>query len=172
MTARDRQGSATTTSTDPAERARAIALSYLNHSPRSSGQLRAKLISREVEPDVADFVIARYVEVGLLDDAALAATIARTRHAERGLSRRAIGAELRRKSFAPEHIESALAHIADEDEWNAARDLAAKRWNRLEGHTDDVRTRRVVGMLGRKGYGPSTAIAVVKHLNRADTEVD
>lgn len=172
MTARDRQGSATTTSTDPAERARAIALNYLNHSPRSSGQLRAKLLSREVEPAIADLVIERYVEVGLLDDAALAATIARTRLAERGLARRAIASELQRKGFAPEHIEGALAGIADEDEWSAAQDLAAKRWNRLEGHSDEVKTRRVVAMLGRKGYGPSTAFAVVKRLTRADRQVD
>ncbi|PKQ25692.1 MAG: recombination regulator RecX [Actinobacteria bacterium HGW-Actinobacteria-4] len=168
MAAHNRQGSATTTSTDPAERARAIALNYLNHSPRSSGQLRAKLLAQEVEPAIVELIIERYIEVGLLDDAALAATIARTRHSERGLSRRAIASELQRKGFAQQHVRGALAEIAEEDEWAAAQELAAKRWNRLEGHSDDVRTRRVVGLLGRKGYGPNIAFAVVKGLIGAD----
>jgi regulatory protein len=170
MTARDRQGSATTTSTDPAERARAIALNLLNHSPRSSGQLRSKLIAKEVPPEVADSLIERYQEVGLLDDEALARTIARTRHHERGQARRAITQELVRKEFPAHIIEAALSQISDDDERDAARGLAAKRWAQLEGVPEEARTRRVVGMLGRKGYGPSTAFAVVKDLSRADRE--
>ena len=153
---------------DPAERAREIALRLLTHSARSSAQLRDGLVSRDVPDDVADAVVARYQEVGLLDDAALAGTIARTRHHERGKSRRAIQQELARKGFDAQDVENALEQISDEDEHQAARALARKRWDQLAGVDHDARVRRVVGMLGRRGYSPSLAFALVKDFSRAD----
>jgi regulatory protein len=154
---------------DPAERAREIAIRLLTHSPRSAAQLRDGLTSRDVDGDIADQVVARYQEVGLLDDTQLSATIARTRHRERGKSRRAIGMELRRKGFDTTDVEAALNQITEEDEREAAEQLAAKRWHQLANVDTDARVRRVVGMLGRRGYSPSLAFEVVKHLQRADT---
>ena len=164
---RARREDATTTPADPAERARDIALRSLTQSPRSCAQLREKLISRDVEPQLADSLIARYVEVGLLDDAGLAAQIARTRHAERGLAPRAIRLELLRKGFEPHDIEAALEPIDDAID-DRAKELARKRWDALASVPPEVRTRRVVGMLARKGYAPSSAFAVVKDWQRAD----
>ncbi|MFW7413964.1 regulatory protein RecX [Demequina sp. SO4-18] len=163
-----RKGGGPATSEDPAQRARDIALRLLNHSARSAAQLREGLVSREVAPEVADEVIERYREVGLLDDAALSAAIVRARHRERGKSRRAILEELRRKGFEAQDIDAALAQITDDDEQDAARALAVKRWNQLDGVDRDKRVRRVVGMLGRKGYSPSDAFALVRELENAD----
>lgn len=172
MTSRARSDSAPTTPADPAERAREIALRLLTHSQRSSAQLREGLLKRDVDADVADEVIARYEEVGLLDDAALAASIVRTRHQERGRSRRAIEQELRRKGFERDDVEAALEQITQDDEWEAARKLAANRWESLKGIDDQARVRRVVGMLGRRGYGPDVAFGLVKQLQRADRPDD
>ncbi|WP_062076458.1 regulatory protein RecX [Demequina globuliformis] len=155
---------------DPGERAREIALRLLSHSPRSTGQLREALISRDVPDDVADEVVARYVEVGLLDDAALAGAIARTRHNERGKARRVIAQELRRKGFDDSLVQEAVEQISDDDERAAAAALAHKRWNQLSHVDNDARARRVVGMLGRRGYSPSLAFSLVKDLQRADSE--
>lgn len=168
MSARARQDSESTTPVDPAERAREIALRLLNHSPRSAAQLREGLLTREVSPEIVDEVIDRYREVGLLDDAALSAAIVRTRHRERGKSRRAILQELRRKGFDQSDIDLALEQVTDDDELDAARTLAAKRWNQLNGVDREARVRRVVGMLGRKGYSPSDAFALVRELENAD----
>lgn len=158
------------TTLPPAERAREIALRLLTHAPRSAAQLREGLLARGVEPQVADEVIARYIEVGLLDDASLAATIARTRHAERGASARVIAMELRRKGFGDEDIEKALEPLTREVEHDSARRLARARWERTRGLDRDVRVRRVVAHLGRKGYSPSLAFALVKELASVDSE--
>ncbi len=160
------------TAVDPAERAREIALRLLTHSARSSAQLREGLVSRDVPPEVADAVIERYVEVGLLDDAALAATLVRTRQAERGQARRAIREELRRKGFSEEHAGAALDQIDDEDERERASELAARRWHQLASQPVEVRTRRVVAMLGRKGYSSGLAFALVRDLRDADSQED
>jgi len=164
---RARREDATTTPADPAERAREIALRLLTHSARSCAQLREKLIARDVEPEMADQLIARYVEVGLLDDATLAAQIARTRHNERGLAPRAIRMELQRKGFTAADIESALEPIDDSID-DRAREIARKRWDSLAAVAPEVRVRRVVGLLARRGYAPSQAFAVVKDWQRAD----
>lgn len=168
MSDRAGRGSATKTSVDPAERAREIAIRLLTHSPRSAAQLREGLLKREVEPEVVEEVIERYQEVGLLDDPELAATIARTRHRERGKSRRAVRQELQRKGFEAHDIDAALEQISDEDEHDVARELALKRWSQLEGVDRDKRVRRVVGMLGRRGYSPSLAFALVRECEDAD----
>ncbi|WP_062377347.1 regulatory protein RecX [Demequina pelophila] len=155
---------------DPEERAREIALRLLTHSARSAAQLRDGLVARDVAPDLADALVARYAEVGLVDDAALAATIVRTRHGERGQARRAIAQELRRKGFSQDDAEQALAQIDGDDERERARELAAARWARLASHPPEVRSRRIVAMLGRKGYPPGLAYAVVTDLARAESE--
>jgi regulatory protein len=157
---------------DPEEHARQIALRILTHSARSSAQLREGLTSRGVAPELAERLVVRYTEVGLLDDRGLARTIARTRHAERGVSRQGIRVELVRKGFDPAHIDDALAQIDDEDERLAALALAQKRWSSLAGDARDRRQRKVMGLLGRKGYSPSVAWGVVKSLESADVEVN
>lgn len=167
MASRARQDPPTT---DPAERARALALAILDRAPRSEKDLRGRLIAKEVEPAIADDLIARYREVGLLDDAALAATIVRTRHAERGLAARAIAQELRRKGFDDAVIAGALEPLSAEGQRETARALAEARWRRTEGIDREARVRRVVAHLGRKGYSPSLAFGLVQDLIRADTE--
>ncbi len=169
MTTRARQDPPTT---DPAERARALALAILDRAPRSSEDLRQRLTAKGVEPEVADALIERYIDVGLLDDTALAATIARTRHAERGLAPRAIAVELRRKGFSADDIEAALEPLTADTQRDTARDLAEARWRRTEGADREARIRRVVGHLARKGYSPSLAFALVQDLVRADREAE
>ena len=154
--------------TDEPERARQIALRVLDAAPRSAARLREALIARDVTEAVADEVIGRYREVGLVDDGGLARMIARTRHLERGQSRRAIAQELRGKGFENEDIASALSEISDDDESMAAEALAAKRWTTLSDLPRQTRVRRVVALLGRKGYAPGVAFDLVRRLERAD----
>ncbi len=153
---------------DSAERAREIALRIVAGAPRSAAQLREALLAREVTEAVADEVIARYREVGLIDDSGLSQTIARTRHFERGQSRRVIARELQRKGFEPDDVSCALAEISDDDERGAAQTLAERRWTALAGVPRDARVRRVVAHLGRKGYTPGVAFDLVRRLERAD----
>ncbi|MBC7298665.1 MAG: RecX family transcriptional regulator [Demequina sp.] len=170
MTPRARREAPTTA--PPAERARELALSILTRAPRSSADLRARLVAKEVAPEVADEVIERYIEVGLLDDASLAATIARTRHAERGLAPRAIVQELRRKGFEEDHIRAALEPLTADVEADTARQLATKRWIRESHAETEARVRRTVSHLARKGYSTSLAFALVRDLQRADSEAE
>lgn len=156
------------TAPEEAERARQIALRILDSAPRSAAKLREALLAREVAGSVADRIIERYREVGLVDDPGLARMIARARHGERGRSRRAIAEELRRKGFEPDDIAGAVAEISDEDESLAAEVLAARRWQALGDVPREARVRRVVALLGRRGYAPGVAFDLARRLERAD----
>lgn len=153
---------------DDADRARQIALRLLARAPRSRQQLYAALIARDVPDDVAQALMDRYVEVGMLDDAALAASLARTRHRERGRSRRAIAQELHRKGFDSDDVAAALAQISDDDEEKSARAVAVRHWRRLDHLDRPSRIRRVAGVLGRRGYSPSQAFRLVNQVEQAD----
>jgi regulatory protein len=143
----------------------------LDRAPRSSADLKARLVAKDVEPSIADAIIARYLEVGLLDDRALAAMIARTRQTERGQAPRVIAAELRRKGFSEADIESAVEHITAVVQWESATTLAESRWGRMSGLDSEVKVRRLTAFLGRKGYPASMVFGLVRDLVRADSEV-
>ena len=88
--------------------ARAIALRLLTASPRSRAQLAEAMARKDVPDEVAQRVLDRFTEVGLIDDVEYARMIVRTRHTERGLSRRAIAVELRRRGIDDEVAGDAL----------------------------------------------------------------
>lgn len=107
-------------------------------------------------------LLDRMEEVGLVDDAAYADSLVRARHAERGLSRRALSEELRRKGIDDDLATEALEQIDDDDERAAAQELVRRRLARTRGLDRDVRIRRTVAALGRKGYGPGLAFDLVR----------
>ncbi|GAA1623888.1 regulatory protein RecX [Georgenia ruanii] len=155
---------------DAEEVARTIALRQLTAAPRSRAQLEAALAKRDVPEDVAARVLDRFTEVGLVDDTAYAEMLVRTRHAERGLARRALAAELHKKGIDPEVAGAALAQVDDADEEAAARRLVEKKTRSTAGLDRQVRRRRLAAMLARKGFGPGVAMRVVDEVLAAEGE--
>ncbi len=96
--------------------------------------------------------------------------LVRTRHQERGLARRALAHELRRKGIDPEVAERALEQVDDDAELAAARDLALRRARTSRGLDPVKRRRRLAGMLARKGYSPGVAMRAVDEALAADGE--
>ncbi|GAA1810081.1 hypothetical protein GCM10009682_34690 [Luedemannella flava] len=144
-----------------AERAREICLRQLSVRPRTHAELATALRARGVPDDIADEVLERYRDVGMVDDEAFARAWVNSRHSGRGLARRALGSELRRKGVDNAAISEALADLDDDTEARTARDLVDRRL-RTERGAPDAAFRRLVGMLARKGYPPGLAVRVVK----------
>jgi len=149
--------------------ARAIALRQLNTSPRSRAQLEQAMARKDVPDAVAERVLDRFEEVGLVDDAAYAGMLVRTRAAERGLARRAIAVELRRKGIDEQTAQQALGEVDADDELDSARRLVEKRLRSMSGLPDDVKRRRLVAMLGRKGHPPGLGLRVVDEALRGES---
>lgn len=150
---------------DPYQVARAIALRQLDRAPRTRRQLEQALAKRLVPEEVAGTVLDRLAEVGLIDDEAYAEMLVRSRTVTKGLARRALRAELRAKGCDDDIIASALARLSDADELEMARVLIARRAPRLAGLDSDVRNRRLAGWLMRKGYSSNVIRSVLTELD-------
>jgi regulatory protein len=147
---------------DPAERARAICLRLLTGTPRTRKQLADALAKRDIPEDVAEAVLSRFEDVGLIDDAAFADAWVESRHHGRGLARRALARELRTKGVDSALIDEAVGQLDSEQEEATARELVARRLRATRGLERDRRLRRLAGMLARKGYPEGMALRVVK----------
>ena len=149
---------------DPETFARSIALRLLTGAPRSRHQLAEALARRGVEHAVAERVLDRFVEVKLIDDAEYAQMLVRSQRESRGLARRALAQELRRKGIGEDDANAALSTVDDEAEEASARDLVRRRWRSGPGVDPAVQARRVLGMLARKGYPPGLSSRLVREM--------
>ncbi len=142
--------------------ARQIVLRQLALSPKSRQQLRDKLRQRDCPDDVAESVLDRMAEVGLIDDKAYAGMLVRSQQAGRGLARRALARELRTKGVDDEVARATLESINPDDERDRAAQLVTKRLRSMHGLEPVVQKRRLAGMLARKGYPVDLAMAVIR----------
>jgi regulatory protein len=158
----DAPGSPEGNSGDPEAVARAVCLRALTGAPKTRKQLADVLAKREIPEEAAAAVLDRFTEVGLIDDAAFARAWVSSRQAGRGLARRALSAELRAKGVDAEVAAAALDTVDPQEEWDAARQLVARRLPSMQRLDRQTAERRLVGMLARKGYGGGLAGHVVR----------
>ncbi|MEV4672259.1 MULTISPECIES: recombination regulator RecX [Actinomadura] len=147
---------------DPEARAREVCLRLLSASPRTRAQLADALRRKDVPDDVADRVLARFTDVGLIDDEAFAQAWVQSRHSGRGLAKRALAAELRRRGVADDTVNEAVETLDPAQEEETARALVVRRLPATRGADPAKRMRRLVGMLARKGYPPGLSYRVVR----------
>jgi regulatory protein len=153
--------------------AREICLRLLTAGPRTRAQLAEALRRKNVPEAVAERVLGRFTEVGLIDDQAFAAAWVQSRHLGRGLARRALATELRRRGVADETVDEAVSALDSEQEAETARELVLRRLPGTAGLDPSRRMRRLIGMLARKGYPPGLTYRVVKEaLAEEGTEFD
>jgi regulatory protein len=115
-----------------------------------------------VAAEVAAEVLERYSEVGIIDDRAFANAWVTSRHHGKGLARRALAVELRRKGVDDSVVGEALDDLDPGTEAATARALVDRKLRTDRGGPPDAVFRRMVGMLARKGYAPGLAVRVVR----------
>lgn len=147
---------------DPEAVARTILLNALTGQARSRHELAEKLAKKLVPDEIATRLLDRFTEVGLIDDEAFARMWVEHRQPGKGLARRALAQELRRKGIADDVAREVLDEVDPADEEHAARLLVRKKLRTLTRVDDTVATRRLVGLLARKGYSPGMSFAVVR----------
>ncbi|MEP6852206.1 MAG: regulatory protein RecX [bacterium] len=158
---------------DPEAVARTLCLRQLDVRARTRAELERYLAGKGVPEEPAGRVLDRFVELGLVDDRALAAAFVEAAHRYQGLARRGLAVKLRRRGVDDAVVAEAVAVIDGEQEANAARALAQRRLRSLSDLDRTVQVRRLVGLLARKGYPSGLAYRVVREVVGAappDTE--
>ena len=153
---------------DPEAAARQICLRLLTIEPRSRSQLAEALRRRHIPGPAAEAVLDRFTQAGLIDDPAFARAWVESRHHSRGLSRRALSAELHRRGVADEDVHDAIELVDDDQEAATARRLIAGKVRSTRGQPPVARVRKLMGVLARKGYGPALAYRVVREAIEAE----
>ena len=152
-----------------AEAAHAHCLRLLTSQPRTRAELERALARRGVANDVAAEVLDGLQRAGLVDDDAFAAAWVTSRQRGRGLARRALASELRRKGVSNETVAAAVATVEPEDEDAAGRALVRRRLAAMSGVDAPARFRRLTGLLLRRGYSHGQAAAIVRSVLDEDT---
>jgi regulatory protein len=126
---------------------------------QSVGEIRRKLATRGVAPDVGEMVIEEAVRLGYLDDMELAGQLARGFRARRYGRRRAAMA-MRRRLLDTTSVETALDETYGDDEevGLALEALGSRTVN------DAADRRRAVAFLLRRGFSPDAAWRAVRGL--------
>jgi regulatory protein len=149
---------------DPEAQARQICLRLLALAPKTRAQLASALRRRGVPDEAAEAVLARFTDVGLIDDAAFARAWVESRHYSRGLSRRSLSAELRRQGVQTEEIREAVDTLDPEQEVATARRLVEQKMAATRGQPPEARARRAAGTLARKGYPSALVFRLIKEV--------
>jgi regulatory protein len=133
--------------------------------------LADQLAKRGYPDDVSNRVLDRLAAVGLVDDVDFAEQWVQSRRANSGKSKRALAAELHTKGVDNEVITTVLAGIDAGAERERAEQLVRTRLRREELGQDNTRiSRRLVGLLARRGYSQSVAGEVVRAELAAEQE--
>lgn len=159
---------------DAEEVARKILLRRLSDRPCTRAELATALRRKAVPDDIATSLLDRFEAVGLVDDQEFARSWVQSRLTGKGLARRSLGAELRRKGVDAETVRNVLAEVDPNEEEAAARQLVRRKSRSMQGLDVTVRMRRLTSMLARKGYPPAMAFRVVREEQAGDyrAEVD
>ena len=160
------------TSENREEQAHALCLRLLTVRARTRAELAGQMAKRGYPDDAAQAVLERLEAVGLIDDEDFAEQWVRSRQVNAGKGKRALAAELRTKGVDDEVIATALEGIDAGVERVRAEQLVERRLRRevLGGDDDPKVMRRLVGMLARRGYSQSMAVAVVNDALAAERE--
>lgn len=144
------------------ERARNIVLKLLERGPKSSAELATALEKHEIPAEIIKHVISRFSEVELINDQAYAQQVVDASRRTKGLARSMVKRKLADKGLDQEVINQVAADISDEDELAVATELATKRFGQLGKLDPDVRNRRLVGFLQRRGFGSGVVFAAIR----------
>lgn len=151
---------------DPYTRAKTIVYNQLAYSAKTRGQLRKKLQSEGFEAELIEPLLDKFEAAKLIDDAEYAETFVRQKSRTKKLSRAALRRELAERGVRGEEAENALAQRTDEQEREDAAELVRKKLRPGMDLSDraekDKVTRRLLGMLARRGYSSSVSMSVIR----------
>lgn len=139
---------------------------------RTRHELAEALRRRNVPAEVAESVLDRMTEVGLVDDAAFAEAWVSSRQQRKHLSRTGLRQELHRKGVDRDLVAEAIDQVSGEAEVEAAQALAHKKLRSTRGLEPHVQRRRIAAALARRGFGGDTVATVLRELPIGENSAD
>ena len=148
------------------------ALNLLAFRARSSRELHRRLVQKGTAPELAEQVIAKLRDVGLVDDADFARQLTRSKLSG-GASRRRVHQELFKRGVARDVADAAVDEVEEDeglsDDASIER-VARKKWRTLVELDAATRRRRLYGFLARRGFDSDDVSRMVRLLEGEATD--
>lgn len=144
------------------DRAETLLVRKLRGRSLSLAEARTALRAIDGADDlVIDDVLAKFVDLGYLDDEAFAEQLAMSAVERRGQGRRAVAQTLRKRGISREVADAAIAELPDDDA-ERALDFARSKAHAVGGKDYDASLRRLAGQLARRGYSSSVSLEAAR----------
>ncbi|MBD8605975.1 regulatory protein RecX [Aeromicrobium sp. CFBP 8757] len=150
--------------------AKEVVIRKLSERAHSRSDLAQALAKKQVPEGVVEATLAKFEVAGLIDDEEFARSWVQARQRGKGLSARALANELRTKGVDDEISKEVIGELDPADELAAAHRLVRTKLRSMSRFDDTTKTRRLVGMLARKGYPSQLAFQVVRDELGAEIE--
>ena len=152
----------------------AAALRFLEARPRSTAEVRRRLVTRGYRTDLVEGCVDRLLDLGILDDEAFARTWVESRDRARPRGERALRTELARKGIDRAVTEQVLdvreLEHPDADA-AAARQVLSHHASSLARVADPrARRQRAYALLARSGFDSATAVSAIADVLETATQ--
>jgi regulatory protein len=139
--------------------------SWCAYQERCQAEVRDKLVSWDLDPDVVENLIVHLITAGFLNEERFAFTYARGKFRIKKWGKRKIRMELRRK-YVPEKIISAAVKGIDEEEYvQVLRSVISKRWDAEKEKNREIRKLKVVKYAVTRGFEHDLINDELKEMN-------
>ncbi|MEM7736233.1 MAG: regulatory protein RecX [Deinococcota bacterium] len=146
------------------KRALNYAMWLLGRRAYSRKEVERKLLTK-TNAEVAEAVLARLVDLALLDDAAYAGRIVETQKTRKG--KLALRQVLAHKGIDEQMISQSLDPVSDEEQIATAKEVLAKSQWRFKGDIH-ARRRKAYAFLARRGFSGEVVSEVLEQLFSRD----
>ncbi len=119
---------------------------------------------RGTTDEVANAVLYKLQEQGLINDEEFARAWSESRQRAKKLSKRVISTELRGKGVSSEIIERVTSEIDEADEYAIALELAQRKYRPIAHLDPEVIRRRIHGALARRGFSMSVISSAMREI--------
>jgi regulatory protein len=152
----------------PYEKTMARAFRLLAAKPRSTAELRERLLEK-AEPDITEQVIARLTELKYLNDESFAASFAHSRLTMKPLGRTRLRQDLQRKKLARPIVEQALEQAYEEQSEETLIDRLIEKRLRLKGVPGSrEEAKKLYDYLLRRGFSYDLVIRKVSAASQSN----
>ncbi|GAB1430323.1 hypothetical protein MASR2M18_11560 [Ignavibacteria bacterium] len=145
--------------------AKQLAHNFVAFKPRTSAQVRKKLIEKDFLPDEADEAVEFLKEFKYINDTAYARSFISDLLKRKSMGKSRIVAELKKRGIPSEDIKTAVAEVFPEDDAQTmARDAATKKLRTVRHKTVDKQRSAIVSFLAQQGFAWDIIRKVVEEL--------
>ncbi len=145
-------------------KAKSAALKLLSFRPRSVGELRERLLKKNIPKALVEKVLSSLQQQGLLDDMKFAKLFSQSRMDTRPTGKKLLVRELKKKGLSEQIVSETIANLKDFDEAASALELAEKRFSRVTGISAEKKKSRIYGFLKRRGFADDVVFEVIRKL--------